>query len=149
MRVLCVLAVFVAVAFAGPWPDDMAPPRFTVAPYAEDVDVAPYGVIDTVVDMGDTFDNRRNIDLATLEWTKKNYYDRLQAMGITVHTIVGNHTAYYKDTNEINTVDLLLKEYDNVVVYSEPTTINLGGLDILMLPCTVYSCKQTLNCQIF
>ena len=90
--------------------------------------------IDTIVDMGDTFDNRRNIDLATLEWAKKNYYDRLQAMGITVHTIVGNHTAYYKDTNEINTVELLLKEYDNVVVYSEPTTINLGGLDILMLP---------------
>jgi len=90
--------------------------------------------IDTVVDMGDTFDNRRNIDLATLEWSKKNYYDRLQAMGITVHTIVGNHTAYYKDTNEINTVDLLLKEYDNVIVYSEPTTVNIGGLDILMLP---------------
>jgi len=90
--------------------------------------------IDTVVDMGDTFDNRRNIDLATLEWSKKNYYDRLQAMGITVHTIVGNHTAYYKDTNEINTVELLLKEYDNVEVYAEPTTVNLGGLDILMLP---------------
>jgi len=90
--------------------------------------------IDTVVDMGDTFDNRRNIDLATLEWAKKNYYDRLQAMGITVHTIVGNHTAYYKDTNEINTVELLLKEYDNVEVYAEPTTVNLGGLDILLLP---------------
>ena len=51
--------------------------------------------IDTVVDMGDTFDNRRNIDLATLEWSKKNYYDRLQAMVllsiqslvITLHTI--------------------------------------------------------------
>ena len=90
--------------------------------------------IDTVIDMGDTFDNRRNIDLASLEWSKKVYYDRLQAMGITVHTIVGNHTAYYKDTNEINTVDLLLKEYDNVVVYSEPTEINIDGLDILLLP---------------
>ena len=90
--------------------------------------------IDTIIDMGDTFDNRRNIDLASLEWSKKVYYDRLQAMGITVHTIVGNHTAYYKDTNEINTVDLLLKEYDNVVVYSEPTEINIDGLDILLLP---------------
>ena len=90
--------------------------------------------IDTVVDMGDTFDNRRNIDLATLEWSKKNYYDRLRSMGIKVHTIVGNHTAYYKDTNEINTVELLLKEYDNVEVYAEPTTVNIGGLDILMLP---------------
>ena len=46
--------------------------------------------IDTIVDMGDTFDNRRNIDLATLEWSKKNYYDRLRSMGIKVHTIVGN-----------------------------------------------------------
>jgi len=90
--------------------------------------------IKTLIDMGDTFDNRRNIDLATLEWSKKNYYDRLRSMGIKVHTIVGNHTAYYKDTNEINTVELLLKEYDNVEVYAEPTTINLGGLDILMLP---------------
>ena len=90
--------------------------------------------IDTVIDMGDTFDNRRNIDLASLEWSKKVYYDRLQAMGITVHTIVGIHTAYYKDTTEINTVDLLLKEYDNVVVYSEPTEINIDGLDILLLP---------------
>ena len=26
--------------------------------------------IDTVIDMGDTFDNRRNIDLASLEWSK-------------------------------------------------------------------------------
>lgn len=51
MKVLCVLAVFVAVAWAGPWPDDMAPPRFTVAPYAEDLDIAPFGVIDTIVDM--------------------------------------------------------------------------------------------------
>ena len=90
--------------------------------------------IDTVVDMGDTFDNRRNIDLASLEWAKKVYYDRLQAMGVKVHTIVGNHTAYYKDTNEINSVDLLLKEYDNVEVYSEPTEITIDGLGILMLP---------------
>ena len=90
--------------------------------------------IDTVVDMGDTFDNRRNIDLASLEWSKKVYYDRLQEMGVKVHTIVGNHTAYYKDTNEINTVDLLLKEYDNVEVYSEPTEIMIGGLNILLLP---------------
>ena len=90
--------------------------------------------IDTVVDMGDTFDNRRNIDLASLEWSKKVYYDRLQAMGVKVHTIVGNHTAYYKDTNEINSVDLLLKEYDNVEVYSEPTEITIDGLGILMLP---------------
>jgi len=55
-------------------------------------------------------------------------------MGIKVHIIVGNHTAYYKDTNSVNTVDLLLKEYNNIEVYSKPTEINVGGLDILFLP---------------
>ena len=90
--------------------------------------------IDTIIDMGDTFDNRRNIDLASLEWSKKVYYDRLQAMGITVHTIVGNHTAYYKDTNEINTIDLLLKQYDNITTYAEVEEIKLGDLNVLLVP---------------
>ena len=62
--------------------------------------------ITTIVDMGDTFDSRKGIDFAALSWAKKNYFDRLQEMGITVHTIVGNHTAYYKNTNDINAVDL-------------------------------------------
>ena len=90
--------------------------------------------IDTIIDMGDTFDNRRNIDLASLQWSKRIYFDKLQAMGIKVHIIVGNHTAYYKDTNSVNTVDLLLKEYDNIEVYSKPTEVNVGELDILFLP---------------
>ena len=90
--------------------------------------------IDTVIDMGDTFDNRRNIDLASLEWSKRVYFDKLQDRGITLHSIVGNHTAYYKDTNEVNTIDLLLSEYDNISVYSNTTEINIDGLDILLIP---------------
>tara|TARA_B100000945_G_scaffold44421_1_gene30459 strand:- start:1182 stop:2222 length:1041 start_codon:yes stop_codon:yes gene_type:complete len=90
--------------------------------------------IDTVIDMGDTFDNRRNIDLASLEWSKRVYFDRLQDMGITLHSVVGNHTAYYKDTNEVNTIDLLLSEYDNISVYANTTEINIDGLDILLIP---------------
>ena len=90
--------------------------------------------ITTVIDMGDTFDSRKGIDFAALTWAKKNYYDRLKKMGITVHTIVGNHTAYYKNTNDINAVDLLLREYDNVKIYSETTPIEVGGLSILLVP---------------
>ena len=90
--------------------------------------------ITTVVDMGDTFDSRKGIDFSSLSWAKNNYYDKLKDMGITVHTIVGNHTAYYKNTNEINAVDLLLREYDNVHVYSEPTEIKLDELGVLVVP---------------
>jgi len=90
--------------------------------------------ITTVVDMGDTFDSRKGIDFSALSWAKNHYYDRLQEMGIEVHTIVGNHTAYYKNTNEINAVDLLLREYQNIKIYSDPTEIKLGNLDVLLLP---------------
>ena len=55
-------------------------------------------------------------------------------MGIEVHTIVGNHTAYYKDTNEINTIDLLLRQYDNVKTYAEVEEIKLGDLNVLLIP---------------
>jgi len=90
--------------------------------------------ITTVIDMGDTFDSRKGIDFAALAWAKNHYYDRLSDMGIEVHTIVGNHTAYYKNTNDINAVDLLLREYSNIKIYSEPTEIKLGNLDVLLLP---------------
>ena len=88
--------------------------------------------IDTIIDMGDTFDSRKGIDFSALSWAKDNYYDRLR--DYTIHTIVGNHTAYYKNTNDINAVDLLLREYDNVKIYSEVTSIEVGGLNILLVP---------------
>jgi hypothetical protein len=84
--------------------------------------------------MGDTFDSRKGVDFSSLAWAKDNYYDRLKSMGIKVHTIVGNHTAYYKNTNEVNAVDLLLREYENVTVYSETTEIKLDKLKVLLIP---------------
>jgi len=90
--------------------------------------------IKTVIDMGDTFDNRRSIDLWALEWAKENYYDRLQKLGVTLHTIVGNHTAYYKNTNSVNSVGLLLKEYDNIKIYSEVEEVKLDQLKVLFVP---------------
>ncbi len=90
--------------------------------------------ITTLVDMGDTFDNRRGIDFWALDWAKKYYFDRLRDMGVTIHTIVGNHTAYYKNTNEVNALSLLLAEYDNVICYDKVTEIKLGKLNTILIP---------------
>ena len=90
--------------------------------------------ITTIVDMGDTFDSRKGVDFSSLAWAKNNYYDRLEKMGCDIHTIVGNHTAYYKNTNDVNAVDLLLREYENVKIYSEATDIKIDNLNILLVP---------------
>jgi len=90
--------------------------------------------ITTIVDMGDTFDSRKGIDFSSLSWAKNNYYDKLRDMGCEIHSIVGNHTAYYKNTNNVNAIDLLLAEYDNIKTYSEATEIKLDNLNVLLIP---------------
>ena len=90
--------------------------------------------IDTVVHMGDAFDSRKGIEFKALKWSKRVVFDPLKERGIKMHLMVGNHDAYYKNTNEVNAVDLLLKEYDNVEVYSSPTEVSLGDLKTLFIP---------------
>jgi len=90
--------------------------------------------IDIVIHMGDAFDSRKGIEFKSLKWAKRVVFDPLKKRNIKMHLMVGNHDAYYKNTNEINAVDLLLKEYDNVEVYSSPTEVSLGGLPILFIP---------------
>jgi DNA repair exonuclease SbcCD nuclease subunit len=90
--------------------------------------------IKTIVHMGDAFDSRKGIDFSALSWAKDNIFDPIKQRGINLHLIVGNHDSYYKNTNEVNAVDLLLREYDNVTVYSDPTEVMLGQLPTLFIP---------------
>ena len=90
-----------------------------------------YG-IDTIIHMGDAFDARKAIDYASLEWSKRVVFDPLSKYD--VHMIVGNHDTYYKNTNEINSPELLLNSYSNIKTYSSPSEVKIGGLDILFLP---------------
>ena len=90
--------------------------------------------ITTIVDMGDTFESRKGVDFVSLEWAKNHYYDRLAELGITVHTIIGNHTAYYKNTNDLTGVGLFLREYDNVKIYPEAEEVTIDKTKFLFVP---------------
>ena len=90
--------------------------------------------ITTIIDMGDTFDSRKGVDFVSLEWAKNHYYDKLAELGITVHTIIGNHTAYYKNTNDLTGVGLFLREYDNVKIYPEAEEVRLDKTKFLFVP---------------
>ena len=90
--------------------------------------------IDTVLVLGDTFDRRKYINFYALQRAKEMFFDRLASMGISVHMLAGNHDTYFKNTNDVNSPDLLLKEYDNINVIDEPTTIEVAGTEICMMP---------------
>jgi DNA repair exonuclease SbcCD nuclease subunit len=90
--------------------------------------------INTVLVLGDTFDRRKYVNFYALDRAKKMFFDKLEERGITVYMLAGNHDTYFKNTNEINSPDLLLAEYSNIEVIDEPKTINVNGFEVCMLP---------------
>ena len=88
--------------------------------------------IDTVIHMGDAFDSRKSIDYQSLEWAKRVVFEPLKKYD--VHMIVGNHDCYYKNTNNVNSPELLLQTYPNIKTYSNVSEAEVGGLNILFIP---------------
>jgi DNA repair exonuclease SbcCD nuclease subunit len=88
--------------------------------------------VEAVIHMGDAFDSRKSIDYQSLEWAKRVVFDPLKKY--EVHMIIGNHDTYYKNTNSVNSPELLLQTYSNIRTYSDAAEVNIGGLDILFLP---------------
>jgi len=87
-----------------------------------------------VLILGDTFDRRKYVNFNTLKKTKEMFFDRLQEMGIEVFMLAGNHDTYFKNTNEVNSIDLLLAEYGNIHVIDDPEEIYIGPHKICMIP---------------
>ena len=90
--------------------------------------------IKTVVDLGDTFDRRKYVNFHTLHQVKQFYFDNLNKCSITLCSIVGNHSTYYRNTNSINSSELLYGHYENISTYQSPTTITLDGVNIDLIP---------------
>ena len=88
--------------------------------------------ISTIIDLGDTFDNRKSMDFNTFNRVNENYFKRLK--DYKVHMILGNHCTYYKNTNRINSPELLLEQYKNINIYASPEEITLGSKKFLMMP---------------
>jgi hypothetical protein len=78
------------------------------------------------------FDSRKSIDYQSLEWAKRVVFEPLKKYN--VHMIIGNHDCYYKNTNNVNSPALLLKDYPNIKTYSSPTNTKVGGIDMTFIP---------------
>jgi len=90
--------------------------------------------ITTVIDLGDTFDNRKSIDFNVWQRVKEYYFDKLNQYGIEVHMILGNHDTYYKNTNDVNSPGLLVSQYNNVLIYDKPDVVYIEQTPIAMIP---------------
>jgi DNA repair exonuclease SbcCD nuclease subunit len=85
---------------------------------------------DVVVFLGDIFDNRQSINLKFMTYATSLFYRIGQIL--ETHIIVGNHDVYYKNTNDVSSLDGF-SFIPNVHVYKQPQVVNLGK-PCLMLP---------------
>jgi len=89
--------------------------------------------ITTIIELGDIFDRRKYVNFDSLNRCKQYFFDPIRDKNIDLHCIVGNHDIYYKNTNRVNSPELLLGEYE-YTVYSATTEVEFDGLKILFVP---------------
>jgi len=89
--------------------------------------------IRTCVHMGDVVDRRKYISYRIANDFRNRFIYGFKGLGIGLHIIIGNHDTYYKNTNEINSMDELVGR-DRIWIYSEPQIVEFGGVPIQFIP---------------
>ena len=85
--------------------------------------------LDTIFFAGDVFHDRHEIGVNTLH-TAKKFFNILK--DYQVHLVPGNHDAFLSSNVEVNSVEIL--ERDNINVYTNPTTIQVGEKLVTFCP---------------
>lgn len=87
-----------------------------------------------VFQLGDLFDRRKFMNFNSLYLCRKYFFDKLWEENIQLHTLIGNHDIFYRNTLEVNSSELLLNDYNNVNVFTKFETIDLEGLVVDVVP---------------
>ena len=90
--------------------------------------------INHIIHLGDYFDRRKYINFASMKANIKHFIDPMTERGITMDLILGNHDTYYKNTNEVNSPELLLYKEENVNVIQECEVKEYDGFNIALVP---------------
>ena len=90
--------------------------------------------INVVFQLGDLFDRRKFINFNSLYQSKEYFFDKLVQHNITMYALVGNHDIAYKNTLEVNSPELLLKEYSNIIITKDFQTYTIDDISIDCVP---------------
>ena len=88
-----------------------------------------------IVHLGDYYEHRRFINFKALNSNRKVFLDKLREYGITMDIIPGNHDTYYKNSNDLNSLNELMGHYMNEVnIIHDPTVLEYDGLKFGFVP---------------
>ena len=87
--------------------------------FCEQVESDPF--IDYIGFLGDWNENRSAINIATLQYSYKGA-KRLDALGLPIFFVVGNHDLYHRHTREVHSV-IPFNEFKNFILVEEPMIV--------------------------
>lgn len=90
--------------------------------------------IDTMLQLGDMFDSRKFSSHLILDMWQKRFFDVVQAKGYKLIILIGNHDIPMRNSVKINSPRLLLESYQSVSIIDTAQTVNIKGIDFLILP---------------
>jgi len=96
-------------------------------PYLEDNNIS------SILQLGDVFDRRKYINFNSLKSSRQYLFDRLNK-NYTTWMLVGNHDTYFKNTNSVNSLDLLLEGYTNIIPVFHCKEVNFEDVPFILVP---------------
>ena len=91
--------------------------------------------IKTVLHLGDVLDRRKFVSYRIAKNFRERFILPFQALDIELHALVGNHDIFYKNTNDVNSLQELINDrYKKIHLYPEAQEVTFDGLPILFMP---------------
>lgn len=89
--------------------------------------------INFIIHLGDIVDRRKYINFVTAKNLTKDFIAPIRNKNKFLYALIGNHDTFYKNTNEVNSMDVLYGDRAGFTYISEPIEIDLD-CKILMMP---------------
>ena len=87
------------------------------------------------IHLGDLMDRRKFVSYRILKDFRERFIRPFNYLKINLHILVGNHDIYFRNTNDVNSLQELLGErHDNIHLYPEAQEVDFDGFPILMMP---------------
>ncbi len=90
--------------------------------------------IDTILHLGDLVDRRKSINFLILNYLRKYFINPIVNLDMKAHIVVGNHDMYYKNTNQVNSINELYGDNESIFVYDTAEDIVLDDLKVCLVP---------------
>lgn len=91
--------------------------------------------IKKIIHLGDYYESRKTAaTIQAIQANQEHFINPMRERGITMDLLLGNHDVFHKNTNRINSPQILLKDSGVVNIITKPSTIEYDGLSVCMVP---------------